>query len=149
MSSPVQTPKQASITLPFDGHPLTVRRMYNRPAREFLKLLAKEVVAAKEVFFGDQSDKQAQTEKFLGKITELIASVDSLADFLLKNSTDHTPEQLDQLDFDEWLQALAAALKLNCGDELKNSFAGIADALAPLLAEMTTKTSNGESSTPS
>lgn len=137
------TLKQSTIAVPVGGGEITVRRMYHKPMREFLKKLGREVATRAE-FFKPGADGRIwpDLDQILAKLPELLESADGLADFVLSNSVDAEAEKIDRLDFNEWAALLAAALKLNCGDELKNSFAGIGDALAPMLANLT-KTSNG------
>lgn len=128
--NPAQTIKQKTIQVPLDdsSSTVTVRRMYWKAAREFLKMLAQHVGKL------GVTDASAMMQK----LPEVIASADELATFLILNSTDLKPEQLDALDIVQAATILQHAIELNAGDELKNSFAGIAAALARIMPAIPT-----------
>lgn len=126
---------------------ILVRRLYHKPARAFLGKLAAVIRDRASLLARDGSGNLMLTE--FDKIADIIREVDELADFLVQHATDDTAA-LEQADFVTWLEVLAAALRLNCGADLKNSFAAIGAALAPLLAaDPIAKTNSGAAPTPS
>lgn len=132
------TIKQKSITLEFDSSKVIVRRMYWKAAKDFLKMLAKHL--------GGLGTDLANV---LPKLPEVIGSVDELSTFLVVNSTDLSAEDFDKLDLAQAAAVIEAAVELNAGAELKNSFAGIAAALAGLMPARGGTTKAGAESTPS
>jgi len=128
--------KQREITIELDARKVVVRRMRWGAARAFLKKLAQHVAN----LGGSLAD-------VLPKLPELIGTVDELAGDLIINSTDLKKEELDQLDVAQFAALLDAAVELNLGEELKNSFAGIAKNLTAL--KPATKTNSGAELTPS
>jgi hypothetical protein len=134
--STVTTIKQRSITIELESRKITVRRMRWAAARTFLKKLA-----------GHIAKLGTSLNDALAKLPELIAGADELAVELVVNSTDLAAEDFDKLDVAEAAAVLAAAVELNLGEDLKNSFAGIAANLGAL--KPATKTSAGEEPTPS
>lgn len=134
------TIKQKSLTLEFDATKVIVRRMYWKAAKDFMKLLAKHL--------GGLGTNLAD---ILPRLPEVITSADELAAHLVVNSTDLTAAQFDQLDLAQAMAVIEAAIELNAGAELKNSFAGIAAALGGLMPApaATTTTKVGAPSTPS
>ena len=135
MSTP-DTLKQRKIIVPVGDGQIIVRRMYHKPMREFIKLLV-GVLSTRADLFKKGADGSMQIfsfETLIAKLPEIIASVDQLADFAIAHCTDDAGPLIAEATFPEWMDLLRAALELNCGEELKNSFAGIGAALAPLLA---------------
>lgn len=130
------TIKQRTLTLEFDSTKVVVRRMYWKAAKDFLKLIAKHL-----------SGLGADLANVLPRLPEIIGSVDELSTFLVVHSTDLSAEALDKLDLAQAAAVIEAAIELNCGDELKNSCAGIAAALAGLVpaAAQTTMKAGAES----
>ena len=142
------TIKQRTKTLPFEGHPIVVRRMLHKPHRECLKLLARAIAERRDLFQPAGADGlEINLTSLFSRLPDLVESVDGLAEAIVTGSTDDTAK-LDQLDLVEWNETLAVALQLSFGEDLKNSFAGIGEALKPLLAELTMKTSSGAAPTP-
>ncbi len=123
------TIKQKFVTIEFDNRKVVVRRMYWKAAKSFMKMLAAHV------------SKLGVTNaaEILPKLSEVIVSTDELLTFLVVNSSDITAEDLENLDLAQAAALVHVALEVNAGDELKNSFAGIAAALAGLLPATTTK----------
>lgn len=119
--SNITTIKQRTLTLELEGRKIVVRRMKWQAARAFIKKLAAHL-----------SKIGASLNDALTKLPELIAGADELAVDLVINSTDLKAEDFDQLDIAEAAAVLNAAVELNLGEELKNSFAGIAANLGAL-----------------
>jgi hypothetical protein len=148
MATPIpDTLKQRTEKVLTADGAILVRRLYHKPARAFLGKLA-VVIRDRASLLGRDGDGNLMLTDF-AKIVEIIQEVDELADFLVQHSTDEA-EAMEKADFVTWLQVLAAALRLNCGADLKNSFAAIGAALGPLLAaEPIAKTNSGAAPTPS
>lgn len=148
MATPIpDTLKQRTEKVITADGAILVRRMYHKPAREFLKKFA-GVLRQRAGALGRGADGTILLND-LEQLTAIIAEVEELATFMVEHSTDDAAG-LEKIAFAEWLQVLAAALRLNCGEELKNSFAAIGAALAPLLAaDPIAKTSSGAAPTPS
>lgn len=132
------TISQRTITVSTEGRQIIVRRMKWKAARAFLKKLASHVAK----IGGNLAD-------VLPRLPEVVANVEELATELIVNSTSLSAEELDELDLVEGAQVLAAAVALNLGEDLKNSFAGIVGTLAAIMPAMpAAKTNSGEASTP-
>lgn len=124
---------QRTITLKLGDREVTVRRMYWKAARAFIKKLATHLTGI--------ASSGTDLSAILPKLPELITSADDLTADLVSGSTDFTAEQIDQLDVAQFAAILDAAIELNLGEDLKNSFAGIAAKLEALIPA--TKTSPG------
>lgn len=117
---------------------VNAHRMAWKPAREFLKKLSGHFQAL-------GIDGELKASDVMAKLPDLITSADDLLAHLLEHSIDLPPEEIDALDIAQVAGCIEAALELNLGDELKNSFAGIAARIGALA---TTKMNSGVSSTP-
>jgi hypothetical protein len=126
----ITTIKQRTITIELSGRKVVVRRVKWQAARAFIKKLS-EHLAKVGINLSDA----------LTQLPQLIAGAEELATDLVINSTDLKAEDFDQLDIAEAAAVLAAAVELNLGEELKNSFAGIAANLGAL--KPATKMSSG------
>ncbi len=126
--------KQRSITVELESSKIVVRRMKWQAARSFIKKLAAHLV--------NVTANGTEIAAVLAKLPELIISADELAVDLVINSSDLKVEDIDKLDVAEFAAVLYAAVDLNLGEDLKNSFAGIAATLGALVPA--TKTSSGD-----
>lgn len=129
MNNAPDTPKQRTLIVTTESGPVTIRRMRSKPARKFLEKIATHIAALEDL------------SAVINKLPELVLKVDELATELIVNSTDLNAEAIDEkLDIVEKLQVLEAAVKLNLGEDTKNSLAGIVDTVRALAPAMTTKT---------
>lgn len=128
--------KQRTIEIELDQRKITVKRMPWKSARSLLKMIAQHL-----------STMGANLNDVLPKLPELLGTVDEIAVFLVENSTDLNKTAIEELDVAQFAAVLEAAVELNLGEELKNSFAGIAKNLTAL--KPATKTSSGAELTPS
>ena len=126
MTSPT-TIKQRKITIELESRKIVVHRMKWQAARAFIKKLAAHLSSA-----------GTNLENALASLPSLITNAEELAVDLVVNSTELKAEQLDELDVAEFAAILAAAVDLNLGDELKNSYAGISGTLTALMPAMRT-----------
>lgn len=133
------TIKQRTINVPAGDRTIAVRRMYWKRGRDFLKMLAKHVAA--------NATNLNDAAVLLGRLPEIIESVDELAAFLIVNSTDLNKEAVDELDLGDFFEVLAAAVKLNLGEDLKNSFAVIVETVSRLMPAMKMPSGSGSTST--
>jgi len=124
------TIKQRLITLEFDDRKVIVRRMKWQSARSFIKKLAAHLV--------NLTASGTEISALLPKLPELIVGADDLAVDLVINSSDLKADDINGLDVAEFAGVLQAAIELNLGEELKNSFAGIAATMGALIPAMKT-----------
>ena len=127
--NPPDTIKQRTRThITSANSQITIRRMTWKAARDFLKMLAQHVAK-----IGGKFD----AETIMTRLPELITGADVLVDHLLRHSTGLESDKLDALDPADALALIDIALELNTGDDLKKSFAGIAEKIGALSAETT------------
>ncbi|AHF94607.1 hypothetical protein OPIT5_29245 [Opitutaceae bacterium TAV5] len=122
-----QRTRRHPLSLPLgDITSVDVRRMQAKPAREFLLALAYHCInnpASLEVLLANPAGLPA-----------ILMSAFDLVERLITASTGLTPEQIDDLDLADQLEIIHIALRLNTGDELKKSLAGIGSMLKDLFA---------------
>jgi|JFJP01.2.fsa_nt_gi hypothetical protein len=113
-----------------------VRTMRLLPARAFIAMLVAQFIATMKeggLLESLQKFRDNQTEEGgLSLLTSLADALPSIitgsldmSSHLLRNATELTPKQIDELYIDDALLLLNAALELNVNEELKNSLAGI------------------------
>lgn len=144
--NPPDTIKQRSKVVPTAAGEITVRRMFNKPARAFINAFAQHLAERVDLLSPNANGTMAlDLNSLFAHLPKIVLSAESLADQLITASTDVETggDLLEKADLTDWLNVLAAAIELNLGEDLKNSFAGIGKALAPLLAEMSTKMNAG------
>lgn len=128
----VDSIKQKKRSVAVEGRTIEVRRMRWKAAREFLRKLG-AAVAGLIKGGGGTGSEGFSIAGVVSLLPELIAQTDELATHLVINSTDLTAEQFDGLDALEAAEVLRTAVEINLDDEIKNSFAGIAERAAALM----------------
>lgn len=109
MSTPApQTLMQRTETVPTAAGPITVRRMYHKPAREFLRKLASILRERGGQIGRDSTGGLALAS--LDALPDIVAEADGLAEHLVLHSTDDAAA-VEELSLAEWLHVLAAALR--------------------------------------
>lgn len=114
-----------------DGKTIEVRRMSWKSMRNFLRQLG--AIIAK-VYVGASADQTAGALIF-SKLPEIIAGSDELVVTLCTGSTNLTLDQFNDLDALTATKVLAESIAINCDDEIKNSWAGIAASVAGLMPQ--------------
>jgi hypothetical protein len=124
------TIKQKSVIVDVEGGKrIEVRRMRNKPMRDFSRKFAEVLTGAL---------RGAPAEITIGRIlidkaAEIIAGADELITLLCTQSTDLSLDEFDNLDSLAASAVLDAALAVNFDDEIKNSWAGIGAKIAALM----------------
>ncbi len=137
--NPINTIKQKTAVVQIDGGPgaaarsIEVHRMFWKPAKEFLRMLAEVYAGLANTIAGASDGRIEGLEAMLKQLPEIITQSDTLVTALVTRSTALTPEQLDQLDLLAASETIRTALEVNLDDELKNSFAGIVRTIAGLM----------------
>lgn len=137
-----RTIKQKIITIEIEGgSTITVRRMSWRDARDFLRCLVdtlKGLSASgqlKQLMEAKTSD--VPTSQLLEQLGPVIESVISgsidLVTMIARAATNLSAEEFDKLDSLSAAAVVTAAIEINADEELKNSLAGIAGAVARLM----------------
>ncbi|WP_221029896.1 hypothetical protein [Actomonas aquatica] len=142
-----------TITVPAGsvGRQISVNRLPWRRATELLKKLSAHIGKFSDLV-KKPADGQPATfdvEGVLPRLVDLITSVEELGDFLLEHATDLQAAEAEKLDLVDAGAVLSAACELNLGEDLKNSFAGIAASLSALVPAATkTPTPTSTSTSP-
>lgn len=123
---------------------ITVRRMPWKYQRDFLKAFAKAVQA---ILQGKKEGGLTIGQIVLDRLADIVGQSDELVTILCTGSTGLSLDEFDQLDGLVASEVLRQAIDVNFDEELKNSFAGIAVALAALMPAET-KTTSPATSTP-
>lgn len=120
-----------------DGRRMEVRRMSWKAMRDFLRRLAAVITTV----YTQSKPEDTRVAILLNKLPEIIGASDELVALLCTKSTGLTLDQFDETDALSASQILDAALKVNCDEELKNCWAGIAVKVVALMPANKTTTS--------
>lgn len=130
----MSTIKQKSAFVETEGGKrVEVRRMRWKGARDFLRSLARVVMAAYPPENAAMGLPLAAT--ILGNLKEIVTGSDELATLLCVQSTGLTVDEFDELDALSACRILEESLKINCDDEIKKCLAGIAESVAGLIQQ--------------
>jgi hypothetical protein len=141
----MNTIKQKTATVTIEGGPgaaeqtIEVRRMRWKAAREFLRKLAGVVTQLihdgklGQLAAAEGLEKLNLLDVLAGQLPAIVEQSEELIMLLVTQSTSLTAEQFDALDALAASEVLNAALGVNCDDDLKNSWAGIAAKLTALM----------------
>jgi hypothetical protein len=110
------------------GKRIEVRRMRWRAMRDFLRKLGAIVATFKK-----SSPDEKLGAVIFARLPELVEGSDELITLLCTESTGLSLDDFGNLDALSASAVLAAALEINCDDEIKNSLAGIAKSVAGLI----------------
>lgn len=134
----MNTLKQKTVTVELeDGRRIEVRRMTWKAMRDFLRRLASLVTG---MYVGAKADGAATP--MMARLNEVVTNSDELIAFICTSTTKLTTDDLDQMDALAVMKILEAALNLNCDEDTKNSWAGIAGSVTSMLS------AKGETTTP-
>ena len=141
----MNTIKQKTAIVTIEGGPgaaeqtIEVRRMRWKAAREFLRKLAGVVTQLihdgklGQLAAAEGLEKLNLLDVLAGQLPTIVEQSEELIMLLVTQSTSLTAEQFDALDALAASEVLNAALGVNCDDDLKNSWAGIAAKLTALM----------------
>jgi len=130
----MSTIKQKSAFVEIEGGKrIEVRRMRWRSMRDFLRALAKVILSIYPAIPG--VDRPGIAAAIFTKLPEVVSGSDELVTILCTASTDLSLDDFAELDALSACEILRASLEINCDDEIKNSLAGIAGAVAGLMPQ--------------
>ncbi|MFA5263054.1 MAG: hypothetical protein WC378_04460 [Opitutaceae bacterium] len=138
--------KQKTISIELsDDQKVVVRRMPWKAAVELLKKLSGHIGSVSDLVKPTEDGSGASkvsVSAVIAKIPDLIMGAEDLVQHLVLNSTSLNKEAFDALDLAQASAVIEAAVELNLGDELKNSWAGIAEKIRALSAMKTKSTAS-------